>query len=170
MKMTDLFLSQLEVEANLSRRALERVPEGRNDWKPHEKSTPLGYLAALVASMPAWIILTVNQDAFDLAGPDNGTFRPKEWRTKSELLAMLDANVAKAREALAKTTDEDLMKTWKFLINGQVVQQQPRYEMLFSGVFCHMAHHRGQLTVYLRLNDAPVPALYGPSADEGKAG
>ncbi len=168
MKMTEMFLEQLETEAALSRRALERVPDGRYDWKPHEKSMLLGYLSALVASMPLWIVMTVNQDEFDLNSPGAASFKPPELRTTRDLLEAHDRNVAMAREALLNTTDENLMKPWRFLVGGHVVSEQPRYAMLRDGIFSHLAHHRGQLTVYLRLNDAPVPALYGPSADEGR--
>lgn len=166
MKMTELFLDQLQAEASLSRRTLERVPEDFNDWKPHEKSMPLGYLASLVASMPLWAVMTVDRDEFDLTASYGSTFKPQEWRTSRDLVEMHEANVVKAYEALANTTDEHLMKPWKFMVGGQVVSEQPRYLMLRDGVFSHLAHHRGQLTVYLRLTDAPVPGLYGPSADE----
>src|SRR5207247_5704338 len=168
MKMTDLFLAELEREAALTRRTLERVPDGRYDWKPHKKSMSLGYLAALVASMPSWVVMTVNQDELELNSPGGSTFKPQELRTSRELVEALDGNVAKARKALANTTDEHLMKPWRFLVGGRVVNELPRHIMLRDGVFNHLAHHRGQLTVYLRLNDAPVPAIYGPSADEGR--
>ena len=168
MKLKDLFLDQLEKEAASTRRALERVPEGRNDWKPHEKSMLLGYLAALVATMPAWIAFMINQDELDLISPGSAKFRPQVVSSSRELVQMLDDAVAKAREALANTTDEHLMTPWRFIAGGKVVSEQPRYIMIRDAVFSHLAHHRGQLTVYLRLNDAPVPAIYGPSADEGK--
>lgn len=168
MRLTDLFLNQLETETMLTRRTLERVPEGRNDWKPHEKSMLLGYLAALVASMPGWIDLMVNQDELDLTSAESGRFRPQAVTTNGELLQLLDRSVARAREALANTSDEHLMTTWRFVAGGHAVSEQPRYIMIRDAVFSHMAHHRGQLTVYLRLNEAMVPAIYGPSADEGK--
>ena len=144
MKMTDLFLGELEREGPLTRRALERVPEGRNDWKPHEKSMPLGRLAALVAGMPAWI-------------------------TMNDLVKMMDDGVAGARSALQRTNDDHLMKPWRLLVAGKTVSEQPRHIMLRDSIN-HLAHHRGQLTVYLRLNDVPVPAIYGPSADDQRFG
>ena len=168
MKMTEFFLSELERQANSSRLALQRVPEGHNDWKPHEKSMPLGYLAALVATMPSWIISMVKQDKFDMRSPEAAQFKPLEWRTRGELLAALDSAVAGAREALQSTTDEHLATNWKFMVGEHVVSDSPRHTMIADSVFSHLAHHRGQLTVYLRLNEAPVPALYGPSADEGR--
>jgi len=107
----------------------------------------------------------VNQDELDL-DPSDTSNRPRELRTSRELVDALDANVAKARAALANTTDEHLMKPWRFLVTGRLVMEQPRYIVLRDSVLNHLAHHRGQLTVYLRLNDAPVPSIYGPSADE----
>lgn len=162
MKMTDLFLAELEREAAATRRTLERVPEGRYDWKPHEKSMKLGYLAELVARMPGWPVFMINQDELELT-----TYKQEPLHTNAELVQALDQGVAAAREALTNTNDDHLLKTWKMLVGGKVVSEQPRHIALRDGVFNHLAHHRGQLTVYLRLNDAPVPAIYGPSADEG---
>jgi uncharacterized damage-inducible protein DinB len=166
MKLTDLFVDELEKEMAGTRRALERVPEGRNDWKPHEKSMPLGYLAALVATMPGWIAIMINQDELNLDSPDSAKFKPQVVSTNRELLQMLDESIKTGREALAKTTDQHLMTTWRFMMGGRAVSEQPRYVMIRDTVFNHLAHHRGQLTVYLRLTGAAVPAIYGPSADE----
>jgi len=163
MKMNELFLGELEREAVATRRTLERVPEGKYNWKPHEKSMPLGYLSELVARLPSWTVFTINQDELELLG-----YKPPPIRTSPELLKALDESVNSAREALANTTDEHLMKPWKLKINGKVVYEAPRYIVLRDTVFNHLAHHRGQLTVYLRLNDAAVPSIYGPSADEGQ--
>jgi uncharacterized damage-inducible protein DinB len=168
MQIKELFLDELERETEGSRQALERVPEGKNDWKPHEKSMPLGSLARLVASMPSWIAMTINQDELDLSPNGNPRPKPPEWKSRKELLDLLDDNVAQAREALKKTTDDHLMTTWRLLVGGRVVSTDPRYVVIRDAVFNHAAHHRGQLTVYLRLCNASVPAIYGPSADEGK--
>lgn len=168
MKLTEFFLAQLEREAASSRLALQRVPEGHNDWKPHDKSMPLGYLASLVATMPSWIVSMVKQDEFDMRSPEAAKFKPAEWRTRADLLAALDAAVAGAREALQHTTDEHLLTPWRFVVGGYVASESPRHVMIADSVFSHLAHHRGQLTVYLRLNEASVPAIYGPSADEGR--
>ena len=168
MKLTDMFLAELEREAAGTRSALERVPEGRNDWKPHPRSMPLGYLASLVATMPSWVAMMVKHDELDLKSPGAAKFKPLDWRKRAELLAALDRGLAEAREALRNTTDEHLMTPWKFVIGGQVVDENPRHVMITNAVFSHLAHHRGQLTVYLRLNEASVPAIYGPSADEGR--
>ena len=166
MKLTDLYLGELEREAPASRRILERVPDGRYDWKPHEKSMPLGYLATLVATMPGWIDMMVNRDELDIAPKEPSGFRPPEPRTSTELLEAFDMALAKGHAALRSTNDEHLMTTWKLLAGGNVMQEQPRYIAIGDGVLNHWAHHRGQLTVYLRLNGVPLPSIYGPTADE----
>lgn len=164
-KIAELLLAELEREAAGTRRALERVPEGRNDWKPHEKSMPLGYLAALVATIPAWAAAMITQDELDLSAP--GDLRQTGFSTNRELLEWFDKAVERARTAFATATDEHLLTTsWRLLVQGKVVSEEPRYVAIRDGAFNHLVHHRGQLTVYLRLNDIPVPSLYGPSADE----
>lgn len=167
MKLTDLFLAQLERETASTRRALERVPEGQNDWKPHEKSMPLGYLAALVASMPSWIgmMIALDEFVFDENNPDL-KYITKPRNSNRELLEVFDESVAEARLALSSTNDDHLMKMWRFIAGGHVVSEQPRYIAITDAVFSHLAHHRGQLTVYLRLHDKSVPSIYGPSGDE----
>jgi uncharacterized damage-inducible protein DinB len=165
MKMTELFKGQLEREAPLVRRALENVPEGRPDWRPHPKSMPLGYLSSLVATMPSWLAMTIKQDELDLHPKSGKPNTPPPMSTRRDLVRALDESVAKGREALASTTDEHLMTPWRLLVGGQVVLEQPRY-VVMSDTFTHLAHHRGQLTVYLRLNDMTVPSIYGPSADD----
>jgi len=168
VKMNELFLAELEREAAPTRRVLERVPEGRNDWKPHEKSMALGYLAALVASLPSWVGMTVHQDQLDFTPDNSSKYKTRERSNRQELLKLFDDSVAEARQALRSTSDEHLMKPWRFLVHGKVVSEQPRYIVLRDSVFNHLAHHRGQLTVYLRLTDASVPSIYGPSAYEGR--
>jgi len=163
-KITELLSAELEREAATTRRLLERVPEGRNDWKPHEKSMPLGYLAALVATMPGWIAAILEQDELDIASP--GDHRTGEWSTRRDLLEAFDKAVERGRKALAAVDDEFLMTRWKMLAHGHVVSERPRYEAIREDAINHFAHHRGQLTVYLRLNDAPVSSIYGPTADE----
>jgi uncharacterized damage-inducible protein DinB len=168
MKLTEYFLAQLERETAGTRKALERVPEGKNQWKPHEKSMELGYLAALIAKMPSWIAMIVNEDDFDFAKRSETSFVPKQQLTGAELLRVLDESTAEARAALTKTSDEHLMTRFRFRAGERVVSEEPRHVMIQDSVFNHLSHHRGQLTVYLRLAGASVPAIYGPSADEGK--
>lgn len=167
MKLTDHFLAQLDSEADRTRRVLEQVPDDRDDWKPHERSMSLGWLTVLVAGMPAWIAMIVGDDQLDLSPPGGSNYTPPPMRTRAERLKALDENVAKAREALRATSDEHLMKPWRLLVAGKVVSEDPRHVVL-RDTFMHLAHHRGQLTVYLRLSGAMVPAVYGPSADENR--
>jgi len=167
MELRKLFLEQLELEAESSRKAIERVPEGVNSWKPHARSMELGYLAALVATMPGWIAMMIDTDAVDLNGDKSP--RTRAVGTRAELLALLDKGLAESRRALQSTTDEHLMKPWTLKMGDQVLTTGPRYTNIRDGALSHLAHHRGQLTVYLRLNEAKVPAIYGPSADEWHA-
>lgn len=164
-KITELLLAEMEREAAGTRRALERVPEGRDDWKPHDKSMTLGYLASLLATMPFWVVSMITKDELDLTAP--GELQQPTLTTNRDLLETFDKAVAAARDAFASTTDEHLLTTsWRLLVHGQVVLDEIRYVAIRESAFNHIAHHRGQLTVYLRLNDVPVPSLYGPTADE----
>ncbi len=167
MKLTELFLGELDREGPLTRRALEQVPEGRDEWKPHTKSMPLGRLASMIAMMPSWLTMMIDKDEFDLSPPGatSGSSLGRQLRTNKELVQAHDEGVDGAKAALKRTTDEHLMKPWRLLVGGKVVQERPRHVMLRDSIN-HLAHHRGQLTVYLRLNDASVPAIYGPSADD----
>ncbi len=126
----------------------------------------LGYLAALVAHMPSWIDLMISLDELDLGAPESQKFRPQEAASTAALLESLEDSLAGARRALKCATDEHLMKPWRLLVNGSVAAEQARHIMIRDSVLNHLAHHRGQLTVYLRLTGALVPAIYGPSADE----
>jgi uncharacterized damage-inducible protein DinB len=165
MTITQLFGNLLEAEAAISRRVLEQVPEGKADWKPHEKSMPMGYLATLVATMPGWIAMMIRQDSLDLRPVGGGGYKPPATHTKALLLAAADESVAQAREALRSTNDTFLETKWQLLVGGHVVDDSPRH-MTIASTFTHLGHHRGQLTVYLRLNGAKVPSVYGPSADD----
>jgi uncharacterized damage-inducible protein DinB len=165
MKLNGFYAAQLEREAPISRRVLAQVPEGRSDFKPHEKSMPFGYLSELVATMPDWITMTVRQDELDLRPPGGPAFTPPRTDTRAALLAAHEDAVARAQAALRETADEHLATPWKLLVGGQVVMEQPR-SLVIADTFTHLAHHRGQLTVYLRLLGATVPRVYGPSADE----
>jgi hypothetical protein len=165
MKVSELLLAQLEREIPATRKVVERVPEGKGDWKPHPKSMPLGYLSSLVAGMFGWVAMMVNTEYLDLAG---GGGSPSAG-TRDEKLALFDKAVDDARRALQGTTEEHLMQPWQLRVSGKVVDEKPRHVMI-ADTFSHLAHHRGQLTVYLRLNDIAVPSVYGPTADEGWQG
>jgi len=170
MKITELLIEELDREAEGSRKALQHVPEGKNDWKPHEKSMELGRLASIVATIPAWIEMVVNMDEIDINPVGGPKFQTPPWKTRQDLLQQLEASLQKGREVLQKTNDDHLFNTkWRMLSAGKLMMEQSRYEAIRGGVINHLAHHRGQLTVYLRLCGETVPAIYGPSADEGKS-
>ena len=154
------FLSELEVEMPTTRRLLQRVPGDRGAWKPHEKSFCLGHLAQLVARMPGWLTHTMRLTALDLAD-----FRGYSLETTETLLAEFDRNVTEAREALAHATDADFQVPWSLKHGDRVFFTLPRLAIMRQNVN-HLVHHRGQLTVYLRLLDVPIPSIYGPTADE----
>ena len=164
MTLTQMFLDQLNREAPRTRHALEQVPQGHDDWKPHAKSMPLLRLAGLVASMPSWVSLVINKDELELnPAPGQGQYQQP---SAGSLVQALDKAVSDGRAALSGTTDNFLLTTnWKLLMGGKVVMEAPRHVVLVD-TFNHLAHHRGQLTVYLRLLDQKVPAIYGPSADD----
>lgn len=166
MKLTDMFIGDIDREKPLTSRALEMVPEGRDDWKPHAKSMPLGRLASLVAMMPSWLTMMIEQDEFDLSpAPGTKSQFARELKTRKAWVEEAEKGFDGARKALQATADDHLMKQWRLKLAGRVVQEQPRHVMLRDSLM-HLSHHRGQLTVYLRLNDEKVPAIYGPSADD----
>lgn len=164
MPIAQNILSELDQEMATTRRVLERVPSDRGTWKPHEKSFPLGHLAQLVASMPGWITNAVQETELDLS-----SFKGYSYETTDTLLGVFDRNVREARQALARTSDADFAVTWSLKGGGRVLMSLPRAEVVRQTIN-HLIHHRGQLTVYLRLLDVPVPMIYGPTADEKMPG
>ena len=154
------FSQELDAEAAATRKCLERIPQNLFGWKPHEKSMAMGSLAVLVAEIPRWITHMVEKFEIDLA--TFGQFQPK---TTAELVSRFDENLNATRQALQRVTDEALAKTFSLKNQGQVLFSSPAKENVGSSLN-HLVHHRGQLTVYMRLNNIPVPSLYGPSADE----
>jgi len=169
MTMIEWFLAELESEAAKSRRVLEQVPTGKRDWKPHDRSMEFGYLTDLVANIPSWIGMAITMDELDIAPKDGTSQRPAPLQTSEEAVAALDKAVAQARTALQQTTDEYLATNWRLLAGGHVAFEQPRHQVI-RDTFLHSAHHRGQMTVYLRLLGSKVPATYGPSADDRSFG
>lgn len=165
MTLQQFLLDELDREVARSRRALEQVPDGKYQWKPHDRSMIFGYLADMVATIPSWIAMEITLDELDIAPADGSSVKRTPNETSAALLQALDRTAAEARAALQKTTDEHLQTGWRLKARGQVVQEAPRYEMI-QDTINHWAHHRGQMTVYLRLMGAKVPAIYGPSADE----
>lgn len=166
MPIRDHILPEFDHEMAGTRRSLERVPEDRLAWKPHEKSGTLGWLATHLARLPHWAVQTITRDSIDIAPTDGSVTPGPPAASRRELLELFDRNVAEARAAIAGASDETLLKPWTMLAGGRVIFTQPRVMVLRGFVVNHIIHHRAQLGVYLRLNDIPVPALYGPTADE----
>ena len=169
MMMTEWFLAGLESEAAKSRRVLEQIPAGKREWKPHDRSMAMGYLSDLVANIPSWVGFAITLDELDIAPKDGPKYKPAPLNTSAEFVAALDKAVAQAREALRKTTDAHLATPWRLLAGGNLAFEQPRHQVI-RDTFLHSAHHRGQMTVYLRLLGAKVPSVYGPTADDSSFG
>ncbi len=168
MSLSQAMLPEFDHEMANTRKSLERIPEAKLGWKPHEKSWSMGDLASHLANLPGWAVLTINVDSFDLAPPGAPSVKSPRAGSLKEALEMFDKNVVAARAArLAGAGDAHLLKPWILLSGGKVVLTLPRIALLRSFVMNHNIHHRAQLGVYLRLNDVPVPSIYGPSADEG---
>jgi uncharacterized damage-inducible protein DinB len=164
MSIADSLLPEFDREMGLTRRLLERLPDGQFAWKPHDKSMSLGRLAEHLAELPTWMPISIQQSSFEVTAkrPD-GYVSPK---TRAEVLAMFDRNIAEARAALNGRTDAELMAPWTLRAQGKEVFTMPKAIVLRGFVLNHMIHHRGQMTVYLRLQNVPLPSIYGPSADE----
>jgi uncharacterized damage-inducible protein DinB len=162
MTISETFLPEFDQEMADTLKILDCVPEDKFSWKPHEKSMTLGRLASHVAEMPNWTLVTINQDKLELT-PSNKPFNATK---RAELIDTFNTNVASAREALAGASDDHLGKVWSLSYNGQTMFSLPRAAVLRNMVMSHMIHHRGQLSVYLRLLDVPIPGMYGPSADQ----
>ena len=166
MGLSESLLPEFDNEMVGTRKTLERVPDDKSDWKPHEKSMAMGGLATHLSNIPTWANFTIDQDSLDLA-PGGKPMPPMELaKSNEELLATFDANVAKARAAIAGASDAELFKPWSLMTNGNTIMTMPKIVVLRNFVMNHLIHHRAQLGVYLRLNDIPVPSIYGPSADE----
>lgn len=163
MSLKDSFIGELKHESALTKKILERVPLDKKDWKPHEKSTSLGRLATHIAETHRWIATILSADEFDFAAAG---FKPYVASSSEELLEILNKHVNEAIAALANATDEDFEKTWSIKRGGQVIMAPVKKVAIRGWGFSHTYHHRGQLSVYLRLLDIPVPGMYGPSADE----
>jgi uncharacterized damage-inducible protein DinB len=167
MKLSDLFLSEFDHEMESVRKTLERIPEDKLSWKPHEKSMPLNRLAGHLAELSGWGSATINQDFIDFMPPGQPPMQPTIATSRKQVLEVFDKNREESRRALAGASDEHLMKNWSLMRGGQTLFTMPRVSVLRTFVLNHIIHHRAQLGVYLRLNDLPVPSVYGPSADEG---
>ncbi|HVJ08008.1 MAG TPA: DinB family protein [Acidisarcina sp.] len=163
MEIRDLLASEFEREMKGTRATLERVPEGKSDYKPHEKSMSMSRLAGHLAQLPALAVVIVDLPELDFATSD---MKPLVMESRDQLLQAFDSNVQKARDAFARTSDAALAQPWTLRHQSQVFLQGSRYEAIRGMLLNHIIHHRAQLGVYLRLNGVPVPSIYGPSADE----
>jgi uncharacterized damage-inducible protein DinB len=161
--ISQAFLAEIDQEIAVTRKMLERVPEDKPDFRPHEKSMTLARLAAHVAEMPEWAVMTLTHDEMNF---DPTGFTPRQMTSRKEMLTRFDADVTKMRDALAGTADDKMMRTWTLKVAGQTMMSMPRVAVMRSMVINHMIHHRAQLGVYLRMNNIPVPGAYGPSADD----
>lgn len=168
MAIRDAFLPEFSHEMATARKTLERVPEGKADWAPHARSMKMGRLAGHIAELPGLVTAALSRDSLDFRPPGAPPRVPYVMTTREELLQSFDKNVSAASAAIAGASDEDLMKTFTLMAGGKVIFSLPRLAALRGFVLNHVIHHRGQLSVYLRLNDVPVPSIYGPSADEGQ--
>ena len=160
MTIAETLLPEFDQEMKVTRRILERVPTDKGTWKPHEKSFSIGHLAQLLSWMPGWITNTLTSDSLNLAGGAGYSYEKTE-----KLLEDFDKNVKDARAAIAASSDEDFAKPWSLMMGDKVLMTMPRAATVRSHI-SHLVHHRGQMSVYLRLLDIPVPSLYGPTADE----
>ena len=166
MRIADFLVGEFDHEAGSTRRVLERVPEEHVAWAPHPKSKPLGELALHIAGLPVWAVRALSADEYDFLGPNAPKPGPQPWESRQALLAKFDRYAAEARAAILDTSDEKMMQPWSLKRGGEIVFTLPRLAVVRSMVLSHTIHHRGQLTVYLRLKDVPLPGIYGPTADE----
>jgi len=165
--LVEALLREFDEEMVKTRNSLERVPNDRLEWRPHEKSSTMGRLATHLAELPAWTVETLGQESLDIAPPGEPPPSPRFLASQREILELFDKNVARGRPLIAATNEQQLAAPWSLLSGRVVLFTQPRLAILRAWVFNHIVHHRAQLGVYLRLNNIPVPAIYGPSADEG---
>jgi len=166
MRISETFLPEVEQEMAQTRKTLARVPDDKFSYKPHEKSMTMGQLALHIAMMADWGGDTLKNDDFDVAPVGGPAYQMPTANTTAEVLALFDSAVAKFKQALAEADNDAMMKQWSLLQGGKPIFSMPRAAVIRGMILNHLVHHRGQLSVYLRLNDIPVPALYGPSADE----
>ena len=159
-------LMEIDQEAANTRKALERLPDDKFSYKPHPKSGTMGWLAGHIGQMLEWGAMTMQTDSFDVNPPGGSDYKPANPANREELLKDFDRYRAAFRAAIAAGSDADFMKPWSLLSGGNVVFTMPRVAVIRGMILNHIVHHRGQLTVYMRMNDIPVPSIYGPSADE----
>ncbi len=168
MPIIDLFAAEFDHEMGNTRKMLERVPDDKLTWKPHEKNFTLQYLASHVANLPYWTIPSLQQDNLDIAPAGQPPYQTPMAGSRAQLLEFFDDNVAKAKAAMAGITDDYMMKPWSLLAGGHTLMTLPRWMVQRQFMMNHLVHHRAQLGLYLRLLGVAVPGMYGPSADDPK--
>jgi uncharacterized damage-inducible protein DinB len=166
MAIIDALLPEFDKEMASTRKTLERIPDDKLAYKPHPKSGSMGWMVSHLANIPIWMGRALNMDSIDMNPPGAPTRRTVVLNSMQEVLSLFDKNMSDARDALSAATDDALGQPWTMLSGGKKVYTLPRAAIIRSFVMSHTIHHRGQLTIYMRLNDIPVPGLYGPSADE----
>jgi uncharacterized damage-inducible protein DinB len=166
MTIGQALLPEFDQEMASTRKVLERVPDDKLDWKAHEKSNTIGWVATHLANIPSWVGYTLKQDSLDVHPPGGAAMKAPMAHSRQEILDRFDNNVAQARQELASADDAEFSKPWTLLSQGAKIFTLPKAAVLRTFVLNHIIHHRAHLCVYLRLNDIPVPGLYGPSADE----
>ena len=166
MSISDSILPEFEHEMAGTRKVLERLTDDKLDWRVHEKSNTVGWVANHLAEIPGWVEGTLTADTWDIKPADGEPYASPKLATVAEIVALFDENVAAAKQRFAATPDEEYAKSWSLLSAGETLITMPKLGVIRTWVLNHTIHHRGHLCVYLRLNDIPVPSLYGPSADE----
>lgn len=159
-------LPEFDQEMAGTHKVLERIPDEKLDWKIHDKSNTIGWVATHLANLPSWAVMTIESDSLDVEPKDGEPFRMPTFDSVSEIVAAFDQNVTQARSLLESASDEEIHKPWSLLKAGETMFTMPKIAVIRTWVINHIIHHRGHMCVYLRVNDIPVPGLYGPSGDE----
>lgn len=166
MSIAESILPEFEHEMAGTRKTLERVPDDKLDWKAHPKSNTIGWVAAHLAEIPGWVEGTLKQDSWDIHPVGGEPYRTPTMTSRKQILEIFDKNVEAAKKAIASTPDTEFFKSWSLLSGGKAMMTMPKIAVIRGFVLNHTIHHRAHLCVYLRLNEIPVPSLYGPSGDE----
>lgn len=166
MRIGQSMIPEFDMEMANTRKVLERVPDDKLDWKIHEKSNTIGWVANHLADIPAWVEMTICHDSLDVEPVAGQPYKSPNEQTAEAIVALFEENVVQARKLLENVEDATLHEPWKLLKQGEEIMTLPRIAVLRTWVLNHSIHHRAHLCVYLRVNDIPVPGVYGPSTDE----
>lgn len=166
MSIAELLVPEFDQEMAGTRKVIEKVPEEKLNWKAHPKSNTIGWVASHLVEIPGWVEGTLTSESWDIHPPGGEAYKTPPFTNRKQALELFDANVAAARKAIAATSDQEFAKEWSLLMQGKPLFTMTKYAVVRNMVINHSIHHRGILTVYLRLNDISIPGLYGPSGDE----